>query len=152
MLIHRYQRLRVDETQAFGAELVRLGARERFAPMMTVAVATAAAVLPFVIMGDVAGLEIINPMAIVLLGGLVTTTLLGLFLLPVLYLSFGAGAQPEPLAETPLPHGAPVTASGRQVAAEPGRSRRFERAPGQRVDAAAHQEGGEGAPQGRSGE
>jgi Cu/Ag efflux pump CusA len=152
MLIDRFQRLRVEEGQAFGAELVRRGARDRLAPTLTVAVATAAAVLPFVIMGDVAGLEIVHPMAIVILGGLLTSTLLSLFILPVLYLSFGAGAQPEPVAETPLPHGAPVTASGRQVAAEPERSRRFERAPGQRVDAAAHQEGGEGASPGRRGE
>ena len=69
MLIDRFQRLRLDGTQAFGTELVQRGARERLAPTLTVAVATAAAVLPFVIMGDVAGLEIVNPMAIVLLGG-----------------------------------------------------------------------------------
>jgi hypothetical protein len=105
-----------------------------------------------VIMGNVAGLEIVHPMAIVILGGLVTSTLLSLFIVPVLYLYFGAGAQPEPVAETALPHGAPVTASGRQVAAELERARRFERAPGQRVDAAAHQEGGEDAPPGRTGQ
>jgi Cu/Ag efflux pump CusA len=93
MLIHRFQRLRVDE--AFGAELVRRGAQDRLAPTLTVAVATAAAVLPFVILGDIAGLEIIHPMAIVMLGGLLTTTLLSLFLLPALYLRFGAGAQPS---------------------------------------------------------
>ena len=95
MLIHRFERLRVDETQAAGAELVRRGAQDRLAPTLTVAVATAAAVLPFVILGDVAGLEIIHPMAIVMLGGLLTTTLLSLFLLPALYLRFGAGAQPS---------------------------------------------------------
>jgi hypothetical protein len=113
---------------------------------LTVAVATAAAVLPFVIMGNVAGLEIVHPMAIVILGGLLTSTLLSLFIVPSLYLYFGAGAQPEPVAETPLAHGAPVTAGGRQVAAEPERARRFERAPGRRADAAVHQEGDEGAP------
>ena len=73
MLIDRFQQLRLDGTQAFGAELVRRGALERFATL-TVAVATAAAVLPFVIMGDIAGLEIVNPMAIVMLGGLITST------------------------------------------------------------------------------
>jgi Cu/Ag efflux pump CusA len=149
MLIDRFQRLRVDEVHAFGVELVRRGARDRLAPTLTVAVATAAAVLPFVIMGDVAGLEIVNPMAIVMLGGLVTSTLLSLFLLPALYLSFGAGAQPEPVGETPRPHGAPVTAGGGQVATEPERSRRFGRASERQADAAAHQEGGEGTPPGR---
>jgi Cu/Ag efflux pump CusA len=149
MLIHSFQRLRVDE--AFGAELVRRGARDRLAPTLTVAVATAAAVLPFVILGDVAGLEIVNPMAIVILGGLLTTTLLSLFLLPALYLSFGAGAQPEPLAETPRPHGAPATVGAGQVAAEPESSRQVGRPPGRRTGAAPR-EGGEGASPGRSGE
>jgi CzcA family heavy metal efflux pump len=153
MLIDRFQRLRLDEAQAFGAELVRRGAHERLAPTLTVAVVTAAAVLPFVVMGNVAGLEIVNPMAIVLLGGLITTTLLSLFVLPVLYLRFGANAQPEPVAETPVPSGAvakPVDRN-REVAAVPERSRQFQRASGQRADAAANQEGEGGSP-GRRGE
>jgi Cu/Ag efflux pump CusA len=143
MLIDRLQQLRLDGSQAFGADLVRRGALERFTPTLTVAVATAAAVLPFVIMGSVAGLEIVNPMAIVMLGGLLTSTLLSLFVLPVLYLRFGAGAQPEPVAETPGPYGAaagPVDGD-REVATQPARSRQFERAPG-RANAAPYQEGG----------
>src|SRR5215207_2797032 len=151
MLIDRFQRLRLDGAEAFGAELVRRGALERLAPTLTVAVASAAAVLPFVIMGDVAGLEIVNPMAIVLLGGLITSTLLSLFVLPVLYLRFGAGAQPEPVDETPGPYGAaaePVYGN-REGATIPERSRQFERAPG-RANAAAYQEGEGGSPGRRS--
>ena len=150
MLIDRLQRLRLDDTQAFGAELVRRGAQDRFAPTLTVAVATAAVVLPFVIMGNVAGLEIVNPMAIVMLGGLITTTLLSLFVLPVLYLSFGGGAQPEPVSETPLASGVGGPAGGgREVAA--GRFRRSDRVPERQADI-AHQEGGEGASRERRGE
>jgi predicted RND superfamily exporter protein len=110
-------------------------------------------VLPFVIMGNVAGLEIVNPMAIVMLGGLITTTLLSLFVLPVLYLRFGAGAQPEPVAETPGPSGvaAEPVYGDREVAAQPERSRQFERSPGRRADAAAYQEDEGGSP-GRRGE
>ncbi|MEJ7814372.1 MAG: efflux RND transporter permease subunit [Rubrobacter sp.] len=153
MLIDRLQRLRLDEAAAFGAELVRRGAQDRLAPTLTVAVATAAAVLPFVIMGNVAGLEIVNPMAIVLLGGLITSTLLSLFVLPVLYLHFGAGAQPEPIAETPGSSGVaarPVD-SDREVTAGPERSRQLERPAGRRADATAYQEGEGGSP-GRRGE
>jgi Cu/Ag efflux pump CusA len=150
MLIDRFQRLRVDEAQAFGAELVRRGARDRLAATLTVAVATAAAVLPFVIMGNVAGLEIVNPMAIVMLGGLITSTLLALFVLPVLYLRFGAGAEPEPVAETPGPSAAEPMASDREVVAQPARSRPFERAPG-RANLEANREGEGGSP-GRRGE
>jgi Cu/Ag efflux pump CusA len=151
MLIDRFQRLRLDEVQPFGAELVRRGASDRLAPTLTVAVATAAAVLPFVIMGNIAGLEIVNPMAIVMLGGLITSTLLSLFVLPVLYLRFGAGAQPEPEPETPGPYGAaagPVDGD-REAATIPARSRQFERAPG-RANAAAYQEGEGGSPGRRS--
>jgi Cu/Ag efflux pump CusA len=150
MLIDRLQRLRLEET--FGAELVRRGAQERFAPTLTVAVATAAVVLPFVIMGNIAGLEIVNPMAIVMLGGLLTSTLLSLFVLPVLYLRFGAGAQPEPLAETPGPfsEAAKPVDSDREVAAQPERSRQFERAPG-RANTTAYREGEGGSP-GKRGE
>jgi len=149
--IDRFQQLRLDGAQAFGTELVRRGALERFAPTLTVAVATAAAVLPFVIMGNVAGLEIVNPMAIVMLGGLITSTLLSLFVLPVLYLRFGAGAQPEPVAETPGPYGAEPMHGDRGVTTTiPERSRQFERAPG-RANAAAYREGEGGSP-GRRGE
>jgi CzcA family heavy metal efflux pump len=152
VLIDRFQQLRLDGAQAFDAELVRRGALERFAPTLTVAVATAAAVLPFVIMGNVAGLEIVNPMAIVMLGGLLTSTLLSIFVLPVLYLRFGAGAQPEPVAEMRGPYGAttePVDGD-REVATQPARSRPFERAPG-RANTAAYREGEGGSP-GRRGE
>jgi predicted RND superfamily exporter protein len=142
MLIHHLQRLRADEAQPFGAELVQRGARDRLAPTLSAAVATAVAVLPFAVMGDVAGLEIVHPMAIVILGGLVTSTLVSLFLLPALYLRFGAGAQPEPVAETPRPPSA---------AAEPERPRRSERVPGRQVDVTRRQGGDGGASPGASG-
>ena len=50
------------------------------------ALATGLALIPLVIAGDLPGHEIEHPMAIVILGGLVTSTLLNLFLVPVLYL------------------------------------------------------------------
>ena len=103
MLIYNCQRLRTGAGQAFGTALVRRGAGERLTPVLTSASALALVALPFVIMGNVAGLEIVHPMAIVMLGGLITTTLLSLFMLPVLYLRFGAGPQPEPATETPSP-------------------------------------------------
>ena len=139
MLIHHFQLLRVD--QAFGADLVQRGARDRLAPTLTAASATAVVMLPFVITGDGAGLEIVHPMSTVILGGLLTSTVLSLFMLPALYLRFGSGAQPAPVAETPW---------SAELAAEPERSRRFGRAPGRLTDA-AHQESGEGAPKGRGG-
>jgi Cu/Ag efflux pump CusA len=62
------------------------------------ALATGLALVPLVITGDIPGHEIEYPMAIVILGGLVTSTLLNLFVVPSLYLRFGksrANASPE---------------------------------------------------------
>jgi Cu/Ag efflux pump CusA len=89
MLICHFHRLRAAEGEAFGPELVGRGARERLTPILTTAVAVAVVALPFVILGSRPGLEVVSPMALVILGGLVTSTFLSLFLLPALYLRFG---------------------------------------------------------------
>ena len=89
MLVCRFQRLRMSEGEAFGPKLVERGALERLTPIMTTAVAVAVVALPFVILGSRPGLEIVSPMALVILVGLVTSTFLSLFLLPGLYLRFG---------------------------------------------------------------
>ena len=78
-----------DEGLAFGPELVARGAGERLAPVLTSAVALGVAMLPFIVLGGSPGLEIIAPMAAVVLGGLVSSTLVALFVLPALYLRFG---------------------------------------------------------------
>jgi Cu/Ag efflux pump CusA len=57
------------------------------------ALATGLALVPLVVLGDIPGQEIEHPMAIVILGGLVTSTLLNLFIVPALYLKFGSGRQ-----------------------------------------------------------
>jgi quinol monooxygenase YgiN len=69
--------------------LVLRGAEERLAPILMTASCAALALLPLVISGNIPGHEIEFPMAVVILGGLVTSTTLNLFLLPVLYAAFG---------------------------------------------------------------
>jgi Cu/Ag efflux pump CusA len=86
LLINHYQHLEREEGQSFGPELVLRGSRERLAPILMTALATGLALVPLVISGEVPGAEIEYPMAIVILGGLATSTLLNLFLVPVLYL------------------------------------------------------------------
>ena len=56
-------------------------------------IVAALAFLPFVFLGNVAGLEILHSMAIVVLGGLVSSALVNLVVIPSLYLGFGAGAE-----------------------------------------------------------
>jgi CzcA family heavy metal efflux pump len=93
VLLKRYQKLQ-REGDAVGPDLVLRGARERFGPILFTALATALALLPFVLGGNIPGLEIVQPMAAVVLGGLTTTTFLNLFVVPALYLMFGASTGP----------------------------------------------------------
>jgi CzcA family heavy metal efflux pump len=102
MLIRHFQYLERVEGETLGADLVRRGARERLAPILTTASALALVVLPFVIMGSRPGLEIVHPMAVVILGGLVTTTVLSLFVLPTLYLRYATPAKPSVTPEDEL--------------------------------------------------
>jgi len=96
LLIRHYQSLEVQEGLQFGEELVIRGARERLAAILTSSAAILAALLPLVVRGQIPGLEIVQPTAIVMLGGLVASTLMTLFVLPALYLAAGAPAQREP--------------------------------------------------------
>ena len=89
MLISHYRHLQLSEGVAFGRDLVLRGAEERLSPILMTAFATALALVPIAMSGDKAGHEIEHPMAVVILGGLVTSTVLNLFLLPPLYLRFG---------------------------------------------------------------
>ena len=65
------------------------GAEERLAPILMTALATGLALLPLALTGNKPGQEIEYPLAVVILGGLVTSTMLNLFLLPALYRQFG---------------------------------------------------------------
>jgi CzcA family heavy metal efflux pump len=89
MMISHFQHLEEEEGYTFGPELVLSGARERLAPILMTALTTGLALVPLVIAGDIPGQEIEYPMAIVIVGGLVTSTLLNLFVVPTLYLRFG---------------------------------------------------------------
>ena len=95
LLVTHCQRIEAAEGKPFGTEVLMRGARERVAPMLTTAFTTAFALLPFVIFGNIPGQEIVYPMAIVILGGLVTSTWLNLFALPSLYLRFGANREAD---------------------------------------------------------
>jgi CzcA family heavy metal efflux pump len=89
MMISHYQHLETHEGETFGPGLVLRGARERLSPILMTALATGLALVPLVIAGNIPGHEIEHPMAIVILGGLVTSTLLNLFVVPTMYLRFG---------------------------------------------------------------
>lgn len=93
MLISHCQHLEQQEGVPFGPELVIQGAKERLVPILMTVLTTGLALVPLTIAGSVPGQEIEHPMAIVILGGLVTATLLNLFVVPSLYLRFAKSRQ-----------------------------------------------------------
>jgi Cu/Ag efflux pump CusA len=114
VLIKRYQWLDREQAEALAPELALRGARERLEPVLASALAVLASVLPFALVGDLPGLEVVRPMAAVVVGGLITSTLLSLFAIPVLYLRFGSS--PEPILES-APF-APINYAGATSAAD----------------------------------
>jgi Cu/Ag efflux pump CusA len=91
MQVSHFQHLEREEGETFGPTLVLRGARERLAPILMTALTTGLALVPLLIAGNIPGQEIEHPMAIVIVGGLLTSTLLNLFVVPSLYLRFGRG-------------------------------------------------------------
>jgi hypothetical protein len=89
MLISHYEHLVNVECLTWGAETAWRGATERLMPILMTALVTGLGLLPLAIGSGDAGREIEGPMAIVILGGLVTSTLLNLLVLPTLALRFG---------------------------------------------------------------
>jgi len=88
MLVSHFRHLETEEGETFGPAMILRGSEERLAPILMTAAAAGLALLPLVWRGNIPGHEIEFPMAVVILGGLVTSTLLNVFLLPVLYARF----------------------------------------------------------------
>jgi Cu/Ag efflux pump CusA len=98
MLISHYQHLERFEGVPFGPQLVIQGARERVVPIMMTVLTTGLVLIPLILAGQIPGNEIEHPMAVVIFGGLITATLLNLFIVPALYLRFG-----KPQSAIPIP-------------------------------------------------
>jgi Cu/Ag efflux pump CusA len=89
MLISHYEHLVHVDEMPWGMEAAVRGASERLIPILMTALVTALALLPLALTSGAAGNEIEGPMAIVILGGLATSTLLNLIVLPTLALRYG---------------------------------------------------------------
>jgi Cu/Ag efflux pump CusA len=100
-LIRHYQRLERQDGASFGSGLVLHGSADRVVAMLTSTVAVGVALLPAVFLGDVPGLEVARPMAAALLGGLLTSTFVNLFVVPSLYLRLGVSGVRELELEMP---------------------------------------------------
>ncbi|MBK1834323.1 efflux RND transporter permease subunit [Roseibacillus ishigakijimensis] len=98
MMISHYLHLMRHEGEGFNLTMVVRGTEERLVPVLMTALSAGIALLPLVIAADEPGKEILNPVAIVIVGGLVSSTLLGLALTPAFFLTFGRKAAERSLA------------------------------------------------------
>jgi Cu/Ag efflux pump CusA len=90
MLVSHIKHLMDAEGVASFREAVERGAHERLVPILMTAMAAGLALIPLAMRGGESGSEIQTPMAIVILCGLTTSTLLNMFVVPTLYLKYGA--------------------------------------------------------------
>jgi CzcA family heavy metal efflux pump len=95
VMVKHMQHLEQNEGVEFGPDLVVRGAVERMKPVLITAFGVGIAFLPILFAGAIPGLEILHPMVVVLLGGLITTTLFSLLILPALYSRYGMHTEPE---------------------------------------------------------
>jgi CzcA family heavy metal efflux pump len=99
MLLSHYQHLERHEGMPFGRDLVLRGAEERLVPILMTAACAGLALVPLIVAGNAPGHEIEHPMAIVILGGLISSTALNLLLLPALYARYGEERPAAPAAD-----------------------------------------------------
>jgi len=90
MMISHYQHLMREEGKSL-QEAVLQGSLERLSPILMTALTTALALLPLALQGGKPGNEIQTPLAIVILGGLITATFLNMIVVPSLFLRLGVG-------------------------------------------------------------
>ena len=93
MMISHYLHLMKEEGESFNLNLIIRGAKERLIPILMTALAAAFGVLPFAIARGQIGKEILQPMCVVILGGIISATFLNLLVTPVLFWFFGKKAE-----------------------------------------------------------
>ncbi len=93
MLVSHIRHLQRHEGVSDFHEAIRRGAMERLAPILMTALAAGLALVPLALRGDHPGTEILTPMAIVILFGLLSSTLLNMIVVPALFVRFGRPAQ-----------------------------------------------------------
>lgn len=92
MLLSHYLHLIAVEGESFTREMVIRGTKERLVPVLMTALAAGIGLIPLVLAADQPGKEILHPVAVVIVGGLVTSTLLGLGVTPTVFYTFGRKA------------------------------------------------------------
>jgi Cu/Ag efflux pump CusA len=115
MLIGRYRELELHESTTERADLVLKGTHDSIAPVLLTAAGIALVLLPFLVFSDAAGFEIAHRLAVVVVCGLVSTTLFALVIVPALYLRFGRPTEPDVWELLEPPERVPVAAPAGHV-------------------------------------
>jgi HME family heavy-metal exporter len=102
LLIAHYLHLVRHEGERFTPEMVERAGRERVAPMLMTALTAGIALVPLVLAAGEPGKEILYPVATVILGGLISSTLLDFFVHPALFWCFGRAQAEKAMAEAEL--------------------------------------------------
>jgi Cu/Ag efflux pump CusA len=101
MMLSHYLHLMKHEGEGFNRAMVIRGTLERMVPVLMTALAAGIALIPLVLAGDQPGKEILHPVAVVIVGGLISSTLLDFLVTPAIFHRFGRKA-----AERALQRGA----------------------------------------------
>jgi Cu/Ag efflux pump CusA len=99
MMVSHIRHLQRFEGVTDFREAVRTGAMERLAPILMTALAAGLALVPLALGGEQPGREILTPMAIVILCGLLSSTFLNMLVVPALFLRFGRPVEAEPAVD-----------------------------------------------------
>ncbi len=92
LMVSHYIHLMTEEKMPFGREMVVRGSQERVAPVLMTALTTGLAMGPILLAPDAPGKEILYPLALVMFGGLISSTLLDFFVTPAVFLRFAGPA------------------------------------------------------------
>jgi Cu/Ag efflux pump CusA len=109
MLISHYSHLMTEEGVGFRDAIVQ-GSMERLSPILMTALVTGVGLIPLALGVGQPGKEIQQPMAIVILGGIFTSTFLNMIVIPALYLKYGKAEAPASARD--YPHGRELAPSG----------------------------------------
>ena len=105
MLISHYLHLMQHEGEGFTRRMIIRGTQERLVPVLMTALAAGIGLVPLVLAADQPGKEILHPVAVVIVGGLITSTLLGLGVTPTVFFTFGRKAAAKSIErEAPASH------------------------------------------------
>jgi Cu/Ag efflux pump CusA len=105
MLISHYLHLMQHEGENFTKQMIIRGTKERLVPVLMTALAAGIGLIPLVLAADQPGKEILHPVAVVIVGGLITSTLLGLGVTPTVFYTFGRKAATKSIeAESAASH------------------------------------------------